>query len=441
MKIDTQRRLDKLLGIPICFLLSLVDWLKPAPNTAQPRAILVVLLSEAGSMVCAQPMLRAIKARYPRATLHTMVLEKNRSFVEILDLIAPERILTVSDRSLGTFILDSLRAIRRMRAARIDTVIDCELFSRVSAIYSYLSGADVRVGFHRHTQEGLYRGSFINRPVLYNPYRHIAAQFLTLAAAIDRDSTPAGKRQSIPERPAILPIEFDAQTVGTASERLYRDFPALRKRPLVLIYAGAGPLPVRAWPASHFQALASALVREGYAVGVLGLESDHSLNEGIVERCGSPACVNLAGYTASIRDLVLLFHSAALLVSNDGGPVHFAALTSMPVLALFGPETPVLYGPLSPHAQCLFRRLPCSPCLSAYNHRLTPCNGDNQCLKQISVTEVLEAARRLMGEVNTRSAWKPLRCSAPECPSESEIPEPTIPERNMVGVVGVSSAP
>jgi lipopolysaccharide heptosyltransferase II len=428
MKIDTQRTLDKLLGIPLCWLLSLFDWLRPRRKVEPPRAILVVLLSEAGSMVCAQPMLRALKSSYPRATLHVMVLERNRDFVEILGLIAPERILTVSDRSLGTFAVDSLRAIRRMHAARVDTVIDCELFSRVSAIYSYLSGANLRVGFHRHTQEGLYRGTFINRPVLYNPYSHIAAQFLALAAAIESDSTPAGKQQSFPERPAIVPISFDARAVSTASEQLYRNFPALRKRPLVLIYAGAGPLPIRAWPVSHFQALASALIRDGYVIGVVGLESDRPLNQTIVEHCASPLCVNLAGYTATIRDLVLLFHSAALLVSNDGGPVHFAALTSMPVLALFGPETPVLYGPLSPQARCLFRRLPCSPCLSAYNHRRTPCDGDNQCLKQISVAEALEAARQLMGEVKAVSARDSLRCLPPACVHEPDV-------------VGVRSAP
>lgn len=421
MKIDTQRTLDKLLGIPICFLLSIIDRMR-ARRKAEPRAILVVLLSEAGSMVCAQPMLRALRSSYPQATLHTMVLEKNRGFVEILGLIAPERIITVSDRSLATFIVDSLRAIRRMRAARIDTVVDCELFSRVSAIYSYLSGASVRVGFHRHTQEGLYRGSFINRPVLYNPYSHIATQFLALAGAIGSDgSSPAGKWQSLPERPAIMPIAFEAHAVGAASDRFYQDFPALRKRPLVLIYASGGPLPVRAWPVSHFQALASTLIQDGYAVGVVGLESDRTLNQAIVEHCASPVCVNLAGYTATIRDLVLLFHNAALLVSNDGGPVHFAALTSMPVLALFGPETPVLYGPLSPHAHCLFRRLPCSPCLSAYNHRSTPCNGDNQCLKQISVPDVLEAARRLIREVGAASARNPPRGLPPECVAEPDI--------------------
>lgn len=399
MNIGIQRTLDRLLGIPICFILSVVERLRRRGRPGKPRAILVVLLSEAGSMVCTQPMLRALKWNYPEASLHAMVLARNRPFVELLGLIAPERVIAVPDESIGAFVLGSLRAIRRLWALRIDTVIDCELFSRVSAIYAYLCGARTRVGFHRHTQEGLYRGSFINRPVPYNPYTHIAAQFLALAAAIECASVPAGKELSLPERPQIVPLAFDALVLQRASERLHRDFPALRKRPLVLLYASGGPLPIRAWPLSYFQALATALTREGYAVAVLGLASDHALNQSIVEHCGSPVCVNLAGYTETIQDLVLLFHSATLLVSNDGGPVHFAALTSMPVLALFGPETPVIYGPLSPRGHYLYRRLPCSPCLSAYNHRLTSCDGDNQCLKQLSVAEVLEASRRLIREV------------------------------------------
>jgi ADP-heptose:LPS heptosyltransferase len=110
----------------------------------------------------------------------------------------------------------------------------------------------------------------------------------------------------------------------------------------------------------------------------------------------SERCVDLTGYTATLRELLRLFHLAALLVTNDGGPGHFAAVTPVPILSFFGPETPTLYGPLSPRALTLFRRLPCAPCLSAYNHRRTPCDGDNQCLKQVPVTEALDAARRLL---------------------------------------------
>ena len=96
--------------------------------------------------------------------------------------------------SLGAFLIDSMRAIRQLRRLPVDIVLDLELFARASAILSGLSGAPIRVGFHRHTQEGLYRGGFINRPVLYNPYQHIADQFVTLAEAIDSSTVPTGKR-------------------------------------------------------------------------------------------------------------------------------------------------------------------------------------------------------------------------------------------------------
>jgi lipopolysaccharide heptosyltransferase II len=398
MNVDIQRTIDRLLGIPACALLSAIDSFRPRRPLGKPQSILVVLLSEAGSMICAQPMLRSLAARYPNAVVHVMVLARNRSFVELMGLVSPERVIVVDDTSLGSFIRGSLSAIRQMRAARVDTVIDCELFARVSAIFSYLSGARTRVGFHRHTQEGLYRGSFINRRVPYNPYAHIAIQFLGLVSAIDSNTTPANKEYPLPERPAILPIAFDPAELQGMSDRLHRDFPALRKRSLVLLYPSGGLLPVRAWPLSYFQRLAVSLIRDGHAVGVVGLEADREVGQSIVDHCDSTLCVNLTGYTTTIRDLVLLFHSSTLLISNDGGPVHFAALTPMPVLALFGPETPLLYGPLSPRARVMYRGLPCSPCLTAYNHRRTPCDGDNQCLKQVSVADVLEAARGLIRE-------------------------------------------
>ena len=104
------------------------------------------------------------------------------------------------------------------------------------------------------------------------------------------------------------------------------------------------------------------------------------------------------GYTATIRHLLALFHRAALLITNDGGPGQFAALTPVPTILLFGPETPLLYGPLAPKAFCFHLPFPCSPCLTAYNHRNSPCDGDNQCLKVITPESVLECALGMLGE-------------------------------------------
>jgi ADP-heptose:LPS heptosyltransferase len=104
------------------------------------------------------------------------------------------------------------------------------------------------------------------------------------------------------------------------------------------------------------------------------------------------SCIDLTGYTKSIRELLMLFHAARLLITNDGGPGHFATLTPIQTMVFFGPETGKLYGPLGTRNAVLESGIACSPCLSAYNHRLTFCDGDNQCLKRIAPDPVLDQA-------------------------------------------------
>jgi lipopolysaccharide heptosyltransferase II len=396
LNINTQRWVDRYLGIPVLAGLSVVDRLWPRRSVHTPRAVLILLLSEMGSMVCAQPMILRLKERYPDARLHVLLLKKNRGVVELLDLFESEAIVTIDDRSLLSFVRSSWEAIRTFRRAGVDIAIDCELFARVSAIFSWLSGAALRVGFDRQKQEGLYRGSVVNRPVPYNPYLHISAQFLALAHSIESPTVPLSKSAAVPARPVVRQLAWPPDAIAEAGRRLHHDFPSLVGRRLVMLYPGSGILPIRGWPIDRFEQCARALLAQGYAVAVIGLPEDRPLAERIVASSGSPACVSLAGYTRSLRDLVQLFHHADLLISNDGGPGHFAALTPLPVVSLFGPETPELYAPLCERGVSLHRRLPCSPCLTAYNHRNTACDGDNLCLKSIEVSDVLQAAHGLL---------------------------------------------
>ena len=135
------------------------------------------------------------------------------------------------------------------------------------------------------------------------------------------------------------------------------------------------------------------MLDEGYAVGVIGLKGDREIAQQVVDFCKNPACVNLAGYTKSVRHLLAVFHRASLLVTNDGGPGQFAALTPSTTIIFFGPETPTLYKSLGDNSYC-FCGFPCSPCLTAYNHRSSPCDGDNECLKQITPEMVLPKCTR-----------------------------------------------
>jgi ADP-heptose:LPS heptosyltransferase len=397
MKIDTQRIIDRYIGTIICRLLSLwYRFFKKEFRTNEPKKILIILLSEMGALVLAYPMFRRLKEKYPGADLHVMLFEKNREVLELLETVPADNLLTINDKSMPNFAGDVLKVLVRMRKIKFDTVIDCELFSRVSSIFSFLSGAAVRVGFHPHTQEGLYRGNFINRPVLYNPYYHISRQFLTLAEAVDSPTHPKAKRQMADGKLEIPSIKLEQLEIENAQENLIDVAPGIAGKKIVLIYPGGGLLPIRAWPLDYYCRLTEELIQKGYAVCVIGLAEDKSVAGTILSHAQNPGCVDLTGYTRTIRELISIFHFSSLLITNDGGPGHFAAMTPIPTIIFYGPETPTLYSTLDENAVHVYQGLSCSPCVTAYNHRNSPCDGDNVCLKTISPDDVLAKALEIL---------------------------------------------
>ena len=450
MNIDLQRWVDRWVGIPLCAAVSAFDavmnrFKPPVKAEAEPRAIVVILLSEMGSLVLAHDMFKRLKTRYPNAPLHALLFGKNREILDLMGVIDPANVHTVDDKSLTGLLTSLLRAVGELRRAHIDVAIDCELFSRISSLLSYFSGARVRVGFYRHTQEGLYRGTHINRRVPYNPYHHISAQFLALARSIDSTAHPVSKLPVTTLTQAPPHVVLAPGLVPGIAQRLAADFPLLAAKTLVLVYPGGGILPIRAWPLDSYTALCAGLVADGCAVAVIGLKDDQALARQLVaqvrasvktdgegddeaqsqhqqgprdwlrQTAGAAApsggrelhevserggdIVDLTGYTRSIAELLALFHIARLLVTNDGGPGQFAALTPIWTLMLFGPETPSLYAPHTPRCYSFYSQWPCSPCLTAYNHRASYCDGDNQCLKVIHPDTVLAKARECLIEM------------------------------------------
>jgi len=405
MNLQLQRRLDRRLGSPVCRVLSWLDR-RPVPAAGELRVkkILVILLSEMGSLVQAHPMFVRLREKYPQAEIYVLLFARNREALEVQEVVPPSNIMAISDDTLPRFAVDTWRAVARLRRLHLDVVVDCELFARISSILAFFSGAPIRVGFHRYTQEGLYRGDFINRPVLYNPYQHISRQFVALAEAIESTTMPKLKQSvELPDRKPPR-LRFDTRELEAMRARLAGDFPAAGKK-LVLIYPGGGILPIRAWPLEHYGRLSEGLLGRGYAVGVIGMQNDRELALQIRKFCREhPACLELTGYTRTLRELLLLFNLAALLVTNDGGPGQFSVLAPIPTIVLFGPETPLLYGPRDDKAVIFYASLACSPCLTAYNHRNSPCDGDNLCLKCIPPEEVLAKALEILEAKGTEEA-------------------------------------
>ena len=397
MEIQFQRKIDRLLGVIICRLFSVFGRKKKVPLSERlPNKILVILLSEMGSLALANPMFQHIKEKYPTSSIYVLLFEQNREFLDVLGVIDFDNVITISNASILRMITTSIRAVFKIRKLKVYAVIDCELFSRISSIFSFLSGAEITAGFHPHTQEGLYRGNFMNRPVLYNPYVHISQQFITMADALESRQVPTVKRK-IPEEELELPMmELEDKEIEEMQRQFEADFPEVKWKKLILIYPGGGLLPIRAWPIENFCDIAEDFLQNDYSVGIIGMEGDKTLAGVITSRCGNERCIDLTGYTKTVRDLMVIFHFASLLITNDGGPGHFAAMTPMPTITLYGPETPLLYGPLSKRSYNFYAGLSCSPCLTAYNHRNSPCDGDNLCLKYIKPENVLAKAYEIV---------------------------------------------
>ena len=152
MKLQTQRFIDRWVGQLLCSGVS--AWVRvtglfstPARLGQAPKNILVILLSEMGSIVLAGPMFAELRRKYPGAAIHVLQLKKNQEVSRLLSLTQPENMHTLDDSSGGSLIRDILKVSLAMRKLRLDAVIDCELFSRVSALLSFSTGAPVRAGF------------------------------------------------------------------------------------------------------------------------------------------------------------------------------------------------------------------------------------------------------------------------------------------------------
>jgi ADP-heptose:LPS heptosyltransferase len=349
-----------------------------------------------GSLVLAYPMFKYIERRFPDTSTYVLLFERNKEVLDLLEIIPQENILAIDPGSLTKFTTDCISVLIKLWKIRFDIIIDCELFSRISSIFSFLSLARVRVGFHPHTQEGLYRGNFINRPVLYNPYQHISRQFITLVEAIDSGTVPKSKFLPLFKKLEAPKVEFDHGDIEDGASQLHAYSPEILGRKLVLIYPSGGLLQIRAWPLHYYCRLTSELLQRGHAVGVIGLDDDRKLANAILSYCQNQRCVDLTGYTKSIKELMILFHLASLLITNDGGPSQFAATTPVPTIILFGPETPTLYGSLDEKAVIFYTPVSCSPCLTAFNHRNSPCDGENLCLRSIQPEAVLVRALQIL---------------------------------------------
>ncbi|MBS1978085.1 MAG: glycosyltransferase family 9 protein [Bacteroidetes bacterium] len=402
MTVDTMRKVDRWAGVPLCLLLSpfvfLIDILRGGKRTPDLCRTLFIELSEMGSAIIVDPAMRRLRQE-GKASLYFAIFSKNYASLALLKTVPNENVFMMKSEGIIQLTSEIFRFAWWCRKNGITTAVDLELFSRFTALLSLFSGARSRVGFTSLHDEGVYRGNLINKSVRYNPHVHMVVNFMSLAnRALGLFDNAYATQQVTPDQLQLAKADVPEEARANVRAKLKALYPALDQQHIVLLNVNASELlPQRRWPQENFSAVAKkVLMRFPNALIVLtGSTPEREYVQKVRDMIGDERCVNSSG-VFSFEELVPLYAISTLMLTNDSGPAHFAAVTPLKVFVIFGPETPALYLPMGGNAEAFYLGLPCSPCVSATNHRKTSCES-RPCITGIMPAMVSERLERYLG--------------------------------------------
>lgn len=137
-------------------------------------------------------------------------------------------------------------------------------------------------------------------------------------------------------------------------------------RPYVVVNPNASKMAYeRRLPADYFIKIIDELSALGkYNIVLTGSADEKEYVSAIfIKTKNKNNIIDISG-KLNVNELVSIISDSLCLISNDSGPLHIASALNKPVVAFYGPESPVRYGPLSAKQLIFYRSLECSPCMS-----------------------------------------------------------------------------
>ncbi len=334
---------------------------RPYYSAVPSPRILLIRFSSLGDVLLTTPLIRALRARHPTATLSALT---KQSWAPLLS--ANPHLDEVISVAPGQSLVPLARALR---SARFTSLLDLHGSVRTRVLRLLVPGAWTSFDARRGPRRELIR----EHRDTYSDQVPVAERYFEAAAALD--VSPDGR-----------PAELFTSPAAEARAGAWRARVGLTdEAPLVALIPGAAHATKR-WPIRHWRRLASSLARRGYAVAVVGSGGDRILAAEIATSAGRRAA-SAAG-DLDLQASGALLRQASAAVSGDTGPMHLATAVGTPVVALYGP-TVAQFGffPYRAEAAVLERSLPCRPCSTKGSARCPL--GHHQCMEEIVPDEVL----------------------------------------------------
>ncbi|RII27568.1 MAG: lipopolysaccharide heptosyltransferase II [Geobacter sp.] len=352
-------------------------------KSEKQKNILVLRYRFIGDTILTVPFLRNLRRAEPDAYIAWVVAPGSSEVVKgipyVDELISWDPV-TIHADSRGTHrtLAAKLAFIRELRAKRFDKVYLLKR-SFSSAIIAWLTGAPERVGFDT---EG--RGFLLTTRVPYRHDRHEVQNFLDVLRA-------DGVRVEDDHLEAWLSPE---------EERFADEYLAAcgvsPDEPLMAIHPFAANQ-IRAWHEDNFVEVANRLQQlHGGRIILFGGGRDGDIAAQLRERI-SPEPVMAVG-TTTLRQTMALLARCKILVCNDSGIMHLGAAIGVPLVAIFGPQSPVKFGPWGKGCRVVYSEFPCSPCKQKFFTECKPSpRGKPECVESITVRRVMDEIEILVG--------------------------------------------
>jgi ADP-heptose:LPS heptosyltransferase len=387
MNLRMVRWVDICVGIPLTYL---VFYLKKicgyAPKLSplkDYKKILLVKFWGVGNVVMLLPAAQAIKEKYPDAQLDFLTLLNNKEVS--MDANIFNNIYTLDIKRSNKFILTFFKTLLLLKNKNYDLIIDFEQFARFSALLCSLIGKKNIIGFNTR---GQHRHFLFTSCVIYDNNVHISKSFYglaELAGAVHKNYIRA------------IPLVCQQHEVRVMEETL-RNWGIFKEDILVILHVGTSEnFSLRRWPPEYFANLADKLLENFSAKIILtGLSHEVVLGNKVIEHMKNKEMVINTCGKFDFNQFISLLKLSDLVVSADTAPVHLASCLSVPIVGLYGPNTPFLYGPWGDNNIWFYKKLDCSPCITNYNAKINRCRhpeGEGACMRKISVDEVFLAIK------------------------------------------------
>jgi lipopolysaccharide heptosyltransferase I len=295
------------------------------------KNILIIKPSSLGDIVLALPALSALRRSFPDARISWLIrtefaplLEKHPHLDHIIHF--DRKFLGKAWYNPGAFEA-LLSFIYRLRQSKFDLVIDLQGLFRTASL-AWLSGCKKRFGMT--TAREFARIFYTHKLTQDQSCIHLVDYYLKIAQA-------AGASD--------LSVEFILNTDHAAVESVNRLLTEqqINSDNYVVIVPGSAHSD-KCWPIERFAALADKISSKfGFSIVATGTKAEKSVVKSL-QRKTNVTIANLAGLT-NLCELNALIKSARLVVSNDTGPGHIAAVLGIPVVLIFGRSNPARVAP------------------------------------------------------------------------------------------------